>query len=137
MTGLSSMTVIWLVLGLVTGAMFLGYSKSFGRARRKVLANGLVIAAVIYVGFAIFLGGPPAWMLHEVLGVAAFSAMAVLGIRHSVLWLAVGWALHMGWDTLLHLHGPGATFAPTWYVVACVSFDLLVAAFIVWKRREL
>ncbi len=51
--------------------------------------------------------------------------------------LAAGWALHPIWDAGLHLQGSGATHAPEWYVVACISFDLLIASFIQWNRNDL
>ena len=96
----------------------------------------LTVAAVIYVGFAA-VGGSATWILYETAGVAVFSAMARLGMRRSPIWLAAGWALHPIWDAALHLQGSGATLAPEWYVVACISFDLLVAAFIHWNRSDL
>ncbi len=40
--------VAWNLLGLAAAAVFLAYAKSFGRARRRFLAYGLVIAAIIY-----------------------------------------------------------------------------------------
>jgi hypothetical protein len=86
-------TFAWLLLGLVAGGAFLAYSKSFGRARRKLLANALVIAAVIYVGFAA-LGGLPVWVLFESLGVVIFAFIAWLGLHRSTTWLAIGWAVH-------------------------------------------
>ena len=58
-------------------------------------------------------------------------------MRGSPSWLAFGWALHPAWDAGLHLHGYGASFAPEWYVLACISFDLLVAGYIAARFRTL
>jgi len=55
--------------------------------------------------------------------------VAWLGLRRSALWLAAGWAAHVGWDLLLHPL-TGAGYAPPWYVRACLGFDLVVAAWI-------
>jgi hypothetical protein len=55
----------------------------------------------------------------------------------TLAWLAAGWALHPIWDAALHLQGSGAAHAPEWYVVACISFDLPVAAYIQWNRSDL
>ena len=129
-------TVAWLVLGLLGGAALLAYSKRDGRARKKVLANALVIAAAIYVIFALA-SGSGVWTLYELVGVAIFLVFARLGVSRSPSWLALGWALHPLWDAGLHLHGHGASFAPEWYVVACISFDLLVAAAIQYQRKQL
>ena len=52
-----------------------------------------------------------------------------------VLWLAAGWAVHVGWDLLLHpLTSTG--YAPAWYVRACVGFDLVVAAWIALRPQR-
>ena len=42
-----------------------------------------------------------------------------------------------GRDAGLHLRGAGAGHAPEWYVLACLSFDLLVAAYVVRYRDRL
>jgi hypothetical protein len=52
----------------------------------------------------------------------------VLGVRGSHWWLVAGWALHPIWDIALHYIGPGAAFAPAPYALACLGFDLVVAA---------
>ena len=127
------MQPVWLMLGVVAGAGFIAWGRSYGRAERKFLGNSLVIAALIYVGFAVF-SEHQAWILHELIGVAAFASFAWLAVRGSPLWLAVGWGLHPLWDAGLHLHGVGAEVAPEWYVLACISFDWLVAVYIVQRR---
>ena len=126
--------MLWLLLGLVFGALFLAFARAQGQAEVRTLAAGLVVAAIIYVGFA-FAQASVSWVLFEIAGVAFYGALAWLGIRHSVLWLAAGWALHTLWDTWLHLFGGGASFAPEWYVVACISFDLLVAVYVACRLR--
>ena len=73
----------------------------------------------------------------RILAEPLFVTLAWLGLRQSAIWLAIGWAVHPAWGAFLHMRGPGATFAPAWYVVACISFDILVAAFILFKRHEL
>lgn len=128
-------TILWLFLGLVGGLVFLTWARSSSpTGQRRVLAAGLWVAALIYGGFgALGPGGP--WLLLELAGVGLFGLLAWLGWKHSVLWLAFGWGLHSLWDGLLHLHGAGAVYTPTWYVLACLSFDVLVAAWIFTQRQ--
>jgi hypothetical protein len=101
---------------------------------RSVLVIFLFIAAGAYFGFAVMArdlwGTKPFWMLIEVIQVVIFGAMALLGLRGSAWWLVAGWALHPLWDAGLHYLGPGRSFAPVTYAIACISFDLLVAAYI-------
>ena len=99
------------------------------RGEDRIYAQGLVAAALIYVGFALAGGAGYRPLVTEVVGTAVFGLVAWLGVRRAALWLAAGWAAHVGWDLLLHpLTGEG--YAPAWYVRACIGFDLVVAAWI-------
>ena len=64
------------------------------------------------------------------MGVAVFGGIGLLGLRGSLWWIVAAWALHPLWDVGLHYLGPGRSFAPETYTIACLSFDLLVAAYI-------
>jgi hypothetical protein len=127
--------VSWLLLGLVLGAALIVLARATGE--RRTFAYGLVVAALIYVGFAVFGGAGVRWLALETLGVGLYSALAALGLYRTSWWLAVGWLVHPAWDAGLHLLGGGSEFAPQWYAVACISFDVLVAGYIAvraWRR---
>jgi hypothetical protein len=99
---------------------------------RSLLVILLFAAAGAYFGFA---GGilprpNPIWLLIELVQVIIFGSLALLGWRGSPYWIAAGWALHPFWDAW-HYIGPGQSFAPMAYAVACFSFDLIVAVFII------
>ena len=102
---------------------------------RSVLVIFLFIAAGAYFGFATsgreVLGTGQVWMLVELVQVVGFGTLALLSLRGSPYWLAAGWALHPFWDVVLHYVGPGHPFTPWTYAIACVSFDWLVALYIV------
>ena len=102
---------------------------------RSVLVIFLFIAAGAYFGFATsgreVLGTNQIWMLVELAQVVVFGTMALLGLRGSPYWIAAGWALHPFWDVVVHYVGPGHPFTPWTYAIACVSFDWLVAIYIV------
>ena len=87
-------------------------------------------AAGAYFGFAVGAGAGLIWTLVELAQVIIFGTMALLGLRGSPYWIAAGWALHPLWDVGLHYIGPGRSFAPMTYAIACISFDLVVAAYI-------
>ena len=101
---------------------------------RSLLAIFLFIAAGAYFGFATLgrevVDTQPIWMLVELAQVIVFGTLALLGLRGSPWWLVAGWALHPLWDVVLHYLGPGHSFAPITYTIPCLSFDLLVAAYI-------
>ena len=126
---------LWWVLGLLAVAPLLWYAETLrAETRWTLLGRTLVIAALIYFVFAL-LWGDARWLGIESLGVMAYGTFYWLGSRYSVLWLALGWLLHPLWDVSLHLLGPGAHIAPDWYAVACASFDMAVAGYIIFRLK--
>jgi hypothetical protein len=117
-----------LVAGAVIGAILTIIAIAIPRYTRPLLAVGLVIAALDYVGFAALAQAHAGWLGAELLGVAIYGAVALRGVRHSAWWLVAGWALHPVWDVALHYAGPGRAFAPEWYTVSCLTWDLATAA---------
>lgn len=134
--------MFWLILGFVCGGMLLLYARAYSkRAEKQVLAIALVIAAMIYVGFAI-MWGDVTWLVIELAGLPIYGIFAWRAIRYSQYYLlGIGWMLHPLWDVVLHLMGPGNIIAPEWYAIGCISFDLLVAGYIFsrvssWQQVE-
>ena len=104
---------------------------------RTLLATVLFAAAGAYFGFAFNESTPRIWVLIELLQVVAFGTLGLYGWCGSPYWLALGYALHPLWDFGVHHLGPGRTFAPLPYVIACISFDWIVALYIVIAYRLL
>jgi hypothetical protein len=123
--------LIQLAVGLTLGALLVLYGRRGGRARESpVFASALIVAAVLYVGFALANGAPVRSLLLESLGVLPFGLLAWLGLRRSQGWLALGWTAHVAWDLGLHVGAGAPPFVPSWYPVLCTSFDLLVGGYI-------
>jgi uncharacterized protein DUF6010 len=104
---------------------------------RTLLATVLFAAAGAYFGFAFNPTTPRIWILIELLQVIAFGTLGLYGWRGSPYWLALGYLLHPLWDFGVHHLGPGRSFAPLAYVIGCVSFDWVVAAYIFIAYRWL
>ena len=130
MTGAGAMG--WVLAGAGLGGVFVRRAAGGGAAReRRVLALGLVVAAALYPAFVLTgVGGGP--FLLEVAGVTAFAVPAWAGVVISPVFLAVGWAAHVGWDVGLHLVGPA--HGPGWYAALCIGFDLVVVAAVLARR---
>ena len=123
-------------VGFALGVLLIVYALSGGPAREgPVFALGLVVAAMIYVGFGLANGAPVRSLVLESLGVLPFGLLAWLGLRRSQLWLALGWATHVAWDLGLNAGARAPAFVPSWYPVVCTSFDLLVAGYILARVR--
>ena len=124
------MLLFWIVLGMVLGAFFMVLTRARSQDGDLILALGLVVAALIYVGFALLGRASLVWAFIEGMGVAGYGLLAWCGVRFSRWWLVAGWGLHPVWDVWLHLVEQGAHFTPVWYVWACLGFDLVVAMYL-------
>lgn len=125
-----------LVVGTVLGAALAVYARrQSAPSEIRIYAGGLVVAALIYVGFALVGGAGAGWTALESAGLLPFLGFAWLGLRRTPLWLVVGWVAHVGWDVGLHLRTGAPAFVPRWYPVACVGFDLVIAVAILLRAQ--
>mmetsp|Transcript_6066 Transcript_6066/g.18286 ORF Transcript_6066/g.18286 Transcript_6066/m.18286 type:complete len:139 (-) Transcript_6066:121-537(-) len=133
-----SVALLGVALGVITVSPALRRTQAFVRGRhgdcpaarhaeRQLWAVYLVVAALVYVGFAAL--REASWLPVEVGGVAAYGLAALLGARRQPRLLVLGWSLHPVWDIVIHANAP---FVPDWYRWACLSFDLVAA---VWLAR--
>ena len=126
------------ISGLVSSAVAFLLSR-FARdiAGRAFLVILLFTATGAYFGFAVVGQAGLVWLLIELAHIIGFGVMGLLGLRgsadsrRSAYWIAAGWALHPVWDIVLHYIGPGRSFAPWAYAIACGTFDLVVATYVV------
>ena len=127
---------LWFILGAILAIPLLLLANRLKlRLMTHLLGISLIVAALIYVGFAAVWAGA-GWLAVELVGVILYGKFYWLAIKYSANWLSIGWLLHPLWDVYLHLIGPGANIAPAWYVVACLAFDLVLAAYIFLRNRR-
>jgi len=129
-----------IIIGLLTAVILvLLCKKLYPQLMPIIWQRGLIVAALIYVVFAI-LGQDFEWMKIELLGVLLYGTLAWLAVKKSIIFLSLGWGLHIFWDLLLH-SGGHPEFVPAWYPGVCLGFDLVIAAYFLWyfidKRKEL
>ncbi len=80
--------VAWAVLGAVFVAIVFVLSRyTRDIVGRSLLVIVLFIATLFYVFFAIRAGAGPFWLVVELVGVAIFGGMGLLGLRGSPWWL--------------------------------------------------
>ncbi len=129
--------LIAFVLGIVFSLALVGLARQLPPAReRRIYAVGLVITALIYVGFGLAGEANAQWLAFEILGVVLYGAAAWAGLRGRPWLLALGWAAHVAWDTVFHLSGAGAEYTPHWYPWSCVGFDLIIAVAVLASSRR-
>jgi hypothetical protein len=123
------------LIGIVLAAVFILLARTVARrGEMSVYALGLVVAALIYVGFALANGGAKDLRL-EAWGLFSFSVAAFVSWRAWPMGLALAWAAHAAWDVLFHPIGQ-SSHAPDWYPLVCVGFDLAVAGYIFLSLRR-
>jgi len=103
---------------------------------QQVLGLSLLVAALLYIGFAV-VGGSGSWLAVEIIGLPIYGVFYYLSGKYTGMWLSLGWLLHPLWDLVLHLNGPGGHGVPAWYPIACVSFDIAVALYILYRLKRL
>jgi hypothetical protein len=119
--------------GAILGAMFAALAYALPRYTRQILVVGLVLAALVYFHFAVAANESALWLAAELAGVAVYGTVAARGLRGSLWWIVAGWALHPVWDVALHFAGPGRAFAPDWYTIPCLGWDLVVAGVVAYS----
>lgn len=107
-----------LAVGLV-----LGFRHRTAHGELRLYGFALLIAAAVFVGFAVFRGSLEDIALEGV-GFSLFGLFAMFGWKGQARWLAIGWLVHVGWD-LVQRGNPG--HVPPWYAWLCAGFDPVIA----------
>jgi len=109
--------LVWLILGQLEK-----------RVALYLLALFLSATGAVYPGAALADPGRKAGPIEVTVFILMFAA-SVAGLVASPIWLAVGYAAHGIWDVFHEPHRVGAKIVK-WFPPLCLSFDLVVAAFI-------
>lgn len=125
-----------IIIGIVVAtACVIVVAKIYPKKDHAFWRSGLLIAALVYVVFAL-VGKSWDHLPMELGGVLIYGLFVWFSKKYELWWLALGWALHIGWDVFLHSDG-ATPFVPSWYPRVCLGFDIVIAGYIfwvVWKR---
>jgi hypothetical protein len=115
------------VIGIVVALVVFGFAR-FTRFDRDgaFYPTVLVVVAHYYVLFAT-IGGSSDALPVELLGMAAFVLVAVLGFKRSSWLVAAGLAAHGVFD-VVHPHVVQNAGVPEWWPAFCGAFDVGIAA---------
>lgn len=116
-------------VGAIAAALLILSSRPLRHRELRIYSAGLVITAIAYLLFGLRFGAPVHHLAVESVGAFIFSAAALLGLWRWPPLLALGWSAHIAWDLFLHF-ADGPTFAPAWYPLLCVGFDLFLGGYI-------
>jgi hypothetical protein len=119
--GAVTVACLWLTRWLGSRAM---------KFERTWLAAFLVGMPLVYVmGWFVARDHAASWWIWvELLGLAIYAVFAVLGLKKSPWFLAIGIAGHgFAWDSW---HYKNSAYTPNWYAVACFLVDVTLAAYV-------
>ena len=117
--------LFYVTLGAAIGHGFALIASRSQERMPRLFADALVVAAFIYVAFAMA-SMESAWLAVEIGGLFIFVGFVLLGLKRSLSWLWLGWAIHILWDAGVHMMVEAA-FVPAWYPAVCIGFDAVVA----------
>lgn len=96
----SMATLLQLLIGALSCLVFVLVARQAGLKREMIVYSiALMIAALIYVGFAVAGGAIVSWLIIESVSLVLFSLVALFGLRRSARVLMIGWAAHAIWDS--------------------------------------
>lgn len=103
---------------------------------RKLFTGFLAAMPLVYLTRYLFASAgqdTSSWFWVEASGVFVFAALALLGIKLSPWFLAIGIGAHgLAWDSW---HYRNSTYIPDWYVIAYLAVDLAFGAYVAARIR--
>jgi hypothetical protein len=82
-----------------------------------------------YLAFGVTAGHGVDVLLPQALGGLFFAACGFAGLKYSLLFSSVGWALHAAWDFGSPMFSD-VSYMPHWTAPACLGFDLMISSYI-------
>lgn len=125
------------ILGFLVGGLVSVLASLVGLDReRGFYAVVLIVIASYYVLFAV-IGASASTLAAELLLMAAFALVAIIGFKRNPWLLVAGLAGHAVLD-LLHPHFVENPGVPGWWPGFCLAYDLAAASYLAWilKSRQ-
>lgn len=117
-------------VGGVATSLFIAVLRASGMRGSSIerIALALFLGAMPFVYVASWLVAPaPGWLPIELVGIAIYVPLAILGMTRSAWFLAVGIVAHgIVWDLSHYGHTP---FVPDWYAVGCLVADIGIGVY--------
>lgn len=126
--------VLWVVFGIAAGALSIGIARAMDQ-ERAIFGAALIIAGAWYVAFGVHDGRNLNVLLPQILGGSFFVLCGLAGMRHSVLFLSLGWLFHAAWDFASPLISD-VSYMPGWTAPACLGFDVLIGGYLFLRFRN-
>jgi len=121
---------LYYLKGIALAMAAVGIGNAFFEKKElpRIGAIGLVIVALVYVGFVVVWDGGD-WLWTELLGVLIYLLPLLFLKKWGSLVVGIGWLLHIAWDVVLHSDLGVTPFVPRGYPELCIGFDLVLALY--------
>ena len=121
-----------IVVGVVGAFCGISLARKFD-IEQTLFGWALIGAAFWYIGFGLFNGQDVGALAPQFAAGAVFTVLAILGLTKSIVYIGLGWVLHVFWDYTGPLFGEIA--APWWTAPACLGFDVIVGIYLLAPSR--
>lgn len=123
------------VLGFLVGGSVSVLASLIGLDKeRGFYAVVLIVIASYYVLFAV-VGASASTLATELLLMAAFALVAIVGFKRNPWLLVAGLAGHAAFD-FLHPHVIENPGVPGWWPGFCLAYDLTAASYLAWLLKS-
>ena len=125
-------TVKGLLRGVLLAAVFVAaVDAAPAPYGHQVVALFFALTACVYPGALLSQSASGSVIAEELVVAALVFGTAALGLGASPLWLVAGHALHGAWDCLHHPRAVTIRIA-SWFPPFCAAFDFVVAFFLIF-----
>ncbi len=124
-----------LLVGVLLSGLWIYSSRYYPKWEKEIFGYSLVLAGVIYVFFGFIESTAPSSMIPEALVRVGFIALALVGLKGSLLALGFGWICHGIWDVSAPVV-VDVSYVPWYLEPTCVGFDFIVGVYLIMRARD-
>ena len=125
-----------LLVGVLLSGLWIYASRCYPKWENEIFGYSLVLAGVIYVFFGLIESIAPKSMIPEALVGVGFIALALVGVKGSLLALGFGWICHGIWDVSAPVV-VDVSYVSWFLEPTCVGFDFIVGIYLVMRARDM
>ena len=122
--------------GVLLFAILILIGRKFSSRTERLIYTTILLCAGPFFIILTALGDNPALIPTEFMGFAIYGGFALLSLRFSHYFLALGWFLHPLWDFIVHQFGPENLMVPEWINFVCLGFDISLGIYIFFRISQ-
>jgi hypothetical protein len=119
------------LVGVVLALAISSFATVVGLDRDRAFYPTLMIVIASYYGLFAVIGGSGQTLILELVGIATFLLVSLIGFKITLWWVVGALAAHgvFDWFHELLIPDPGV---PSWWPMFCLTYDVVAAAYLSW-----